>query len=261
MTSRASTARAQADELERALRAIGRPERAVSEKRYLKSDLEFIGVDAAGMRGVVRAFLQRHGKPDHDQLVSLAEELWTLPVHERHAVAIELLDRHRDLLEPADLPLVERLLRDSHTWAYVDALSVHIVGSIVERDPEALSVLDRWAADDDFWLRRSAMLALLPPIRRGEGDFGRFARYADGMIEEREFFIRKAIGWVLREASKSRPDLVFDWLAPRTHRISGVSIREAVKYLPPEQREALMTAYAKRTPGDWHPLAPARHFP
>ncbi|MGE0135158.1 MAG: DNA alkylation repair protein [Dehalococcoidia bacterium] len=247
MTARSSAVRAQADELERALRAAGRPERASSEKRYLKSDLEFLGVDATGMRGVVRAFLERHGKPDHDRLVSLVEELWAHAVHERRAVAIELLDRHRRLLRPADLPLVERLLRDSRTWAYVDALAVHVVGSIVERDPEAVSVLDRWATDGDFWLRRSAMLALLRPIRRGEGDFERFARYADAMLEEREFFIRKAIGWILRDASKSRPDLVFDWLAPRTHRVSGVTFREAVKYLPVDQREALMTACTART--------------
>jgi 3-methyladenine DNA glycosylase AlkD len=61
-----------------------------------------------------------------------------------------------------------------------------------------------------------------------------FARYADGMLSEREFFIRKAIGWVLRETGKKRPELVAAWLAPRAHRASGLTVREAVKYLPPE---------------------------
>ena len=100
--------------------------------------------------------------------------------------------------------------------------------------------------DGDFWVRRSAMLALLIPLRQGEGDFDRFGRYADGMLEEKEFFIRKAIGWVLREVSKKRPELVFDWIAPRTHRASGVTMREAVKYLPAAQRDALMAAYKER---------------
>lgn len=243
-----AAARAQAEEIEHALRDIGRPERAASEKRYLKSDLEFIGVDATGMRGVLRAFLQAHGRLDHDELVALVDALWERPIHERRAVAIELLDRHCRLLLPADVPMVERLLRESHTWAYVDALAVHVVGALVERHPELLETLDRWADDEDFWIRRSAMLALLRPIRRGEGDFERFVRYADSMLEEREFFIRKAIGWVLREASKSRPDLVYDWVAPRTHRASGVTVREAVKYLPPERRVRLMTAYSAKRP-------------
>jgi 3-methyladenine DNA glycosylase AlkD len=63
------------------------------------------------------------------------------------------------------------------------------------------------------------------------------------MIEEKEFFIRKAIGWVLRETSKKRPDEVYAWLAPRTHRASGVTMREAVKYLDDRRATTLMDAY------------------
>ena len=121
-----------------------------------------------------------------------------------------------------------------------------LAGGLVGRFPELTSTLDRWAMDGDFWVRRSAMLALLIPLRQGEGDFDRFGRYADGMLEEKEFFIRKAIGWVLREVSKKRPELVFDWIAPRTHRASGVTMREAVKYLPSARREGLMSAYKER---------------
>jgi 3-methyladenine DNA glycosylase AlkD len=66
------------------------------------------------------------------------------------------------------------------------------------------------------------------------------------MLEEREFFIRKAIGWVLREASKRRPDLVYAWIAPRAGRASGVTIREAVKYLPSAQRDEILAAYRRR---------------
>jgi 3-methyladenine DNA glycosylase AlkD len=68
------------------------------------------------------------------------------------------------------------------------------------------------------------------------------------MLEEREFFIRKAIGWVLREAGKRQPDAVAAWLAPRTHRASGVTMREAVKYLPPAVAGELMAAYRDRRP-------------
>jgi 3-methyladenine DNA glycosylase AlkD len=103
-------------------------------------------------------------------------------------------------------------------------------------------VLDRWAVDDDFWIRRSVLLALLVPLRRGDGDFQRFSRYADGMLDEEEFFIRKAIGWVLRDTARKRPDLVYRWLLPRAARASGVTVREAVKPLSAEQRAAVLAA-------------------
>jgi 3-methyladenine DNA glycosylase AlkD len=68
------------------------------------------------------------------------------------------------------------------------------------------------------------------------------------MLDEKEFFIRKAIGWVLREVGKRRPDEVVAWLAPRTHRASGVTMREAVRYLPPAARDRLMAAHQEKRP-------------
>jgi 3-methyladenine DNA glycosylase AlkD len=70
------------------------------------------------------------------------------------------------------------------------------------------------------------------------------------MLEEKEFFIRKAIGWVLREMSKKRPDEVYEWIASRTHRVSGVTIREVVKYLGPERGNRLMEAHKNRIPAE-----------
>jgi 3-methyladenine DNA glycosylase AlkD len=106
-----------------------------------------------------------------------------------------------------------------------------------------VAILDRWAVDGDFWIRRSALLALLLPLRAGAGDFDRFCAYAEPMLGEREFFIRKAIGWVLRETSKKQPDRVYAWLEPRAGQASGVTVREAVKYLAPAQRETVLAAH------------------
>ena len=226
------------------LRRHRNPARAPREKAYLKSDLEFFGVGLASMRRVARAVTQQHSGLDRRRLVALVGILWNRPVFERRMMAVLLLEAFQPLLRAPDMKLLERLIRESKTWAFVDELAIVITGPLVERSPELRRVIDRWAVDDDFWLRRSAMLALLRPLRRGNGDFTRFARYAEAMLDEREFFIRKAIGWVLRETAKKRPDLVYQWLLPRGAVASGVTVREAVKYLSPSQRADILAAYA-----------------
>jgi len=225
------------------LRRNRNPARAPAEKAYLKSDLDFLGVGLPQMRQIVRAVKRADDRLDRRQLVSLASILWRTPVFERRMMAVLLLEAFEPLLRPVDIALLERLIRQSKTWAFVDELAIVIVGPLVERSPGLLRVLDRWAQDSDFWVRRSAMLALLRPLRRGRGDFLRFARYADRMLEDREFFIRKSIGWILRETGKRQPDVVYAWLLPRAARASGVTVREAVKYLSGAQRAEVLSAY------------------
>jgi 3-methyladenine DNA glycosylase AlkD len=228
--------------IEGLLRAAGTPGRAASEQAYLHSQLEFTGTSVPATRSVIRAWCRDRPGLTRHELLEVAEALWARPVHECRLAVVELLHANVALLQAPDAVLLERLLRACGTWALVDGLAENVMGKLVELYPELTAVLDRWAGDEDFWLRRSAMLALLRPLRRGDGDFERFSRYADQMLEEKEFFIRKAIGWILRDTAKRRPALVADWLAPRAQRASGVTLREAVKPLPPEDRDRLLAA-------------------
>ena len=265
-----------AEAIDRELHDGGTSDRAAREKAYLKSSLEHYGVSVPDTRAIVRRTL-RATDLDHDGVIALAEVLWNSagefnlastgpakvesracerPIHERRTAATMVLIQSKDHLGAGDADFFEALLRQSRTWALVDPLAGDLVGPLTEREePTADSnqasdstvsgfdpVLERWAADQDFWIRRSALLAHLVPLRNGGGDFNRFARFADSMLEEKEFFIRKAIGWVLRDTAKKRPSLVVDWLLPRTHRASGVTMREAVKHLASEQRDALLPA-------------------
>jgi len=231
------------EELECELRAVGDEERAVGAKAYLKSDLEFIGVAAKPLRAVARAFLADHPEIDRDALLRLVQALWQRPVFDLKAVAVALLERQSNVLASSDLEFVEYLLRRSHTWALVDWLCTKVAAPVVEREPETTAaVLERWSRDDDFWIRRASMLAQLPSLRAGGGDFEQFASFASRMAGEKEFFIRKAIGWVLRDVSKKRPDLVFGFLLDHVHEVSGLTLREGCKYLPEGQRETLSRA-------------------
>jgi 3-methyladenine DNA glycosylase AlkD len=230
------------DGLDSALRAAGTVERAEHEARYLKSSLEHYGTTVPAIRAAAKAAVRQAPEVGHDELIDIVAVLWAAPVHERRMAAVELLVARAGVLGIGDAPVLERLLRQSGTWALVDPLAASVVGPLVERDDAWGPVLDRWATDDDVWVRRAALLALLVPLRRGEGDWDRFARYADAMVDETEFFIRKAIGWVLRDTARRRPDLVFDWLLPRAGRASGVTVREALKPLSPTQRQAIEAA-------------------
>src|SRR3970040_1250050 len=99
-------------------------------------------------------------------LVPRVEPLWEPPTHERRMAAVALLELHAELLSTRDLPLVERLLRQSKTWALGDGLAADVGGGVLACQPaETTAVLDRWAADPDFWIRRSSLLAELLPVR------------------------------------------------------------------------------------------------
>jgi 3-methyladenine DNA glycosylase AlkD len=231
--------------IEAELRKVGTAERAAGEKRYLKSDLAFIGVTLGEIRSTTKS-VTRNEQLGHDDLLALVRELWSKPIFERRMVAVILLELHAGELGPDDLPLIESLIRESKTWALVDALAGDVVSAIATRH-KIKQKLDMWAKDDDFWVRRSALLAELKPLKNGSA-FQPFARRADQMLDETEFFIRKAIGWVLREMSKKRPEEVYNWIGPRTHRASGVTMREAVKYLEPKKAARLMRAYKEGRP-------------
>jgi 3-methyladenine DNA glycosylase AlkD len=228
------------DTIDAELRAGATPGRAAHERAYLKSGLEHYGTGVPAVRAVAKGVSRRHPALTRAELVALADALWSAPVHERRLVTIELVRLFEDRLGPPDVALLERLLRESRTWALVDPLATSVVGPLLERHPELAPVLDRWVADGDFWVRRAALLALLPGLRRGAGDFVRFSRYADALLDDRELFVRKAIGWVLRETAKKRPELVHQWLLARKDRASAVTLREAVKPLSERQRASLL---------------------
>ncbi|MFN3432365.1 MAG: DNA alkylation repair protein [Candidatus Sericytochromatia bacterium] len=234
-----------------ALREAATPERAEHEKAYLKSDLTFFGASIPATRATARAFKRANPTMPPAERRALVAALWDTPVHELRGVGVALLELWVNELDPdADLPLVEACLRAAGTWAHVDWLAIKVAGPLLARRPDRVAVLDRWAADPDFWIRRSALLAELDALKAGGGDWATFERLASGMVGEREFFIRKAIGWVLREVSKQRPDLSYAFLERHARAASGLTMREGAKYLSPAQREALAQ---RRTSGSGRP--------
>jgi 3-methyladenine DNA glycosylase AlkD len=224
------------DFFEERFRRQGTRARATGQKAYMKSDLAFFGVTASQVRGAAAEWVRAHPDLDRRQLRAFVETAYGDNFDLRSA-AVVVLSRCRKLLGAADAPWIVGLVRRSANWAHVDWLSVHVLGFLVEQHPPLTNKLRRWGRDRDFWVRRAALLSLLGPLRRGEGDFALFAELAEPMLSEKEFFIRKAIGWVLRESGKKRPRLTFAFLS--RHRVSGLTFREGSRRLPPTLRARL----------------------
>jgi 3-methyladenine DNA glycosylase AlkD len=226
-------------QVRRNLEAGASPERAAYEKKYLKSTLEFLGSNSPSTADETKRIVRENKGMTRKELLELEAALWATKVHELRSVACGLLSRLNHLLEPEDMNLLRDHIEESAGWALVDYLSLKTVGPLVAR----LSLyddLDRWAKDESFWVRRAAMLSLHVPMRAGDlAQWDRFTGYASAMIGEKEFFIRKAIGWILREVSKKNPEPVHQFLKAHWETASGLTKREGSKYLPAQMKADL----------------------
>lgn len=227
------------EELRKALLEKGNAQRAAQESRYLKSDLDFLGVSVPVLRREAKAFVRAHPELGRKDLRGIAERAWRSRVHELRSVAIGILEARAQGLEAADARWLIALVRDANTWAHVDWLAIKVIGSLVARYPALARELDRWAEDDNFWVRRTALLAWHDALAAGHGDFDHFARLAVPMLGEREFFIRKAIGWVLRATAKRTPERTYAFVEEHARELSGLSFREATRNLTEAQQKRL----------------------
>jgi len=222
-------------------RALGTAARAAQEKAYMKSALQFHGVDAKAVRAACAEYCRAHALT-HDELIAVVDGLYATDWFDLHSAAVGLLERRLKLVGRGDAEWLIGLVRQSACWAHVDWLATKIVPHALPDKPARL--LRTWARDDDFWVRRTALLAQLDALRAGGGDFVLFGELAVPMLGEKEFFIRKAIGWILRDTSKRRPELVRDFVSEHGGAMSGLTFREATRRLPDKMRKQLATVQA-----------------
>lgn len=236
MTARASSRARPPLALVRAVRSgLARnadPARAAGMRAYLKSAMPLYGVPTPLFRRLCREAFAEHPLPTRAAWRQAVAALWSGATHreERHA-AIELagLPRYRRFESSAILPLYRRMIVGGAWWDLVDALAKR-VGSLLARDPARMApVLRRWARDRNLWIRRSAIIAQIG--FRQHTDAALLHDVIQPSLESREFFLRKAIGWALREHAKADPDGVARYLRALGPRLSPLSRREAEKGL------------------------------
>lgn len=227
-------------DVERALTLSATPERAKYEKRYLKSELRFIGAAMPAVRTECARQYMRLKPVARAELDLLTDALWRSNCHELRSVAICLMVRSSELFGRKDLPRMQSMISESAGWAHVDWIATDLLGAVYATDASIADELRSWSKDSDFWVRRASMLALLDEARRGNRKaFELFSEFASTMVHEKEFFIRKAIGWILREVSKKQPEWTHQFLLQHRDLVSGLTLREGSKYLPPEMQDSL----------------------
>jgi 3-methyladenine DNA glycosylase AlkD len=225
--------------LERSLAKQGTRARAIREKRYLKSELRFLGVTMPVIRREAKAFVRANGALSRAELKSLVDALFETRVHELRSMGIGILELNAERLDIRDANWLVELVRRAPTWAHVDWLAIKVLGPLVARDPSLVKRLERWSRDENFWVRRTALLALHDPLAAGTGDFECFERLAVPLLSEREFFIRKAIGWLLRATAKRTPERTIGFVERYGGRMAGLTFHEATRNLTKTEQTRL----------------------
>lgn len=210
--------------VQRNLQPLADPAQAIGMAAYMKGQFTFLGIQTPQRRQacqpLIRAFV---GDP-----IDAARSLWAMPEREYQYVAVDLLRRQSKRLNGDHLTPLEELVQSKSWWDSVDGLAVTI-GSIVLREAELGRRMDALIASPNMWLRRVALLHQLE--WKANTDEGRLFDYCRRCAEEKEFFIRKAIGWALRQYARTNPDAVRNFLSCHRELLSGLSFREASKHL------------------------------
>lgn len=218
--------------LRRMLEAEADPAYAKGSKAYLKSDLQFIGARLPVLRRVGAEWARETKRLPHDDLVAALLALWKPPVMDLRILAGVIAQKCVKRLTLDDVDWLEEWIRSSNTWALVDQLSVHVIGPILSRDAKVRARCVRsWAKDGDFWVRRTALLVQLLEFRKGTGDWDLWVEVAVPMLGEKEVFIRKALGWVLRQRGARHPEDVEEFVDAHRAEMSGLTLREATRLL------------------------------
>jgi len=212
------------------LAAAADPAKAGPMAAYMKTDMPFYGVQKPARAKIERRMLREFRAATRRVYERSVLALWSRPHREEKYLAIRFATGHDEFIDADSLPLYERLIREGAWWDFVDEIAKHLVGGALRKDPGDLwPVMDSWIEDGDFWIRRTALLCQLG--FKGDTDHRRLFDYCLRRAEEAEFFIRKAIGWALRDYSYAEPERVRDFLLEHRRRLSSLSFREGGRLL------------------------------
>lgn len=199
---------------------------AIPMKRYMKNQFEFFGIQSKQRRELQREFMKKENLPALDQIEVIIKELWALPQREFQYFGMELLEKYVNKVDKEIGTLFEYMILNKSWWDTVDMIAARLVGPVFRRYNELIvPYTEKWMYYGNMWLQRSAILFQLK--YKKETDTELLFSYIQALADSREFFIQKAIGWVLREYSKTDPGAVVKFVNSTS--LAPLSKREALK--------------------------------
>ena len=203
-------------------------ENALPMKAYMRNQFDFLGIQAPERAAMEKAFLKAHGLPPESEFEAIITRLWELPEREYAYFAMHLMEKWRKRATPGLVTLLEYTITTKSWWDTVDLIASRLVGSLFQAYPELIEpCTDRWMASGNMWLQRTCLLFQLKYKQTTNTEllFG----FIERLSGSKEFFLQKAIGWALRELSKTDSGAVLAFV--NSHELAPLSRREALKVL------------------------------
>ncbi|MBX2844003.1 MAG: DNA alkylation repair protein [Flammeovirgaceae bacterium] len=202
-------------------------EKAVFQKKYLQNQFEFYGLTSPERKLIVKNHLSSEGLPPINSMEDIIRNAYQQSHREYHYFAIEFMEKYQKQLLPVHLELCEYLITTHSWWDTVDIIATHLVSGLVKKYPVISLEMDKWIENENMWIVRTAILHQLKFKQLIDGD--RLFSYCKKQSGSNEFFIKKAIGWVLREYSKTNPEAVIQFI--NSHKLKPLSVREGLKWV------------------------------
>ena len=204
------------------------PENIKPMSDYMKGKFEYFGIKTPQRREISKEIFTEFGLPDEENFVTIVKELWSEPQRELHYFALDLINKIQKKLSGNYLEVWEYLIITNSWWDSVDGIASNIIGDhFVKYKSDKIPVTRKWMDSGNIWLQRSALLFQLKYKKATDVEI--LDTYIRELASSKEFFIQKAIGWILREYSKSNPDWVRQFVMKI--KLASLSYREATKYV------------------------------
>ena len=214
--------------LHKALMQHADPEKAIPMQEYMRNKFQYLGIKAPQRKEILKTFLQAYGLPSLEQVDAISRDLWEMPEREYQYVAMGILERMKKKLTAEFITTIEHLILTKSWWDTVDMLASHNVGTLFANHPAVREeYVAKWRVSDNIWLRRATLLFQLK--YKANTDIDLLFALIEENRDSDEFFIQKAIGWVLREYSKVDNTAVIDYVAKTN--LAPLSEREALKWM------------------------------
>ncbi|MFJ1425468.1 DNA alkylation repair protein [Capnocytophaga canimorsus] len=207
-------------------------DKAKKMETYMKNQFAYLGIPAPQRKRLVSPFL-KETKKDSAIDWAFVEQCWACPYRELQYVALDYLVSKKRILTPTDVPKLRIFAEQKSWWDTIDVFD-RLVGGIALKNPEVNTILLQWSIDNNKWIRRIAIDHQL--LRKEQTNKELLSEIIYNNLEQTDFFIRKAIGWALRDYSKTNPQWVCSFIEKHSNKMSKLSLREAKKYLKNGER-------------------------